>query len=125
MLKLKKKLKLKKRGEPELPEYDLALVMQAVEEFDDVEEYEEHLSGMSAKGLIKHINKHKMPVSANAKMKESEIVNNIITFIERATDSVVKAVNETDVVEEEVVESSKKQKKAAKSSKKRRVQGIN
>ena len=59
---------------------DMGLLIKAVNGFEDLEDYKEHLESFSRSKLIKHINEHKMPLHTENRT-EDEIVDAICGLI--------------------------------------------
>lgn len=107
------------------PKVDVMMLIAAVEGFDDLEDYKEHLDSMSLSKLIKHINKFKMPIICENK-DEDEIVDSIVALLkanlpkeEEAEEEVVGTAAE--VVEDEAQKNDKKSKKDKKKDKKKSI----
>lgn len=105
------------------PKVDVMMLIAAVEGFDDLEDYKEHLDSMSLSKLIKHINKFKMPIICENK-DEDEIVDSIVALLKAnlpKEDDAEEEVVETaaEEVEEEAPKKDKKSKKDKKKDKKK------
>lgn len=100
----KEEAELEDKKEPyadiEKPPVDVDLLQEAVEDYDDLADYEEHLRSKSKKALIKHINKHKMQVIVEDK-DEDEIVDAILKFISPYLEDGPRAVEDLDVESEQ------------------------
>ena len=107
------------------PKVDVMMLIAAVEGFDDLEDYKEHLDSMSLSKLIKHINKFKMPIICENK-DEDEIVDSIVALLKAnlpKEEDVEEEVVETaaEEVEEEAPKKDKKSKKDKKKDKKKSI----
>lgn len=65
----------------EKPKVNVALLIQAVSDYEELSDYKDHLSSMSKGKLIKHINNYEMPIICEDKTEE-EIVEAIVSLIE-------------------------------------------
>lgn len=98
------------------PAVDVAQLIKATEGYDSIDDYKEHLEGMSKGKLIKHINLHKMPISCE-NVDEEVIVGRIIDMIEKHM-TVEEEKEVEEVAETEAPTETKKEKKKDKKSKK-------
>lgn len=93
------------------PPVDVAQLIKATEGYDNLDDYKEHLEGMSKGKLIKHINEHKMPISCE-NVDEDVIIERILAMINA---NLPKEEVKTEPAKEE--KKSKKDKKKDKKSK--------
>lgn len=109
--------------EEEKPEVDVALLIAAVNDYETLKDYKEHLDSMSKSKLIKHINKHKMPIVCENK-DEEEIVESIVALIkENMRDEAEEEEEQKDEAKESkstVVKKKDKKKKKDKNKKKKK-----
>ena len=96
----------------EQPEVDTDLLIEAVNDYEDLDDYRDHLASMSRSKLIKHINKYKMPLSVEGK-DEDQIIDSILELIKTNLEPETIEIEETPAV----VEKKKKDKKEKKNKK--------